>query len=693
VVAPSAFEDEQQPRRLGRYDLIRRIAVGGMAEIYLARSEGIEGFEKLVVLKRILPQYAESQDFVTMFIDEARLVAGLSHPNIAQVYDIGLDDSGSYFFAMEFVDGEDVRQIIRACAKRGERLPVAQAVAVGVGIAAGLHAAHERRGPDGRLLGIVHRDVSPSNVLVTYDGCVKLVDFGIAKAAGRQSVTRTGVLKGKCAYMSPEQTRGDSLDRRSDVFAIGILLYELTVGHRPFRGDNEYATMRAIVSSEPTRPTQLQSGYPKELERIIFRALAKNTDERYPSARALQVELERYARQADMDISPVALADFMQATFADKLRPPEKVEPGQSVQLSRVLRGLTAGEHGSAKANDASAPPETRQGPVTETMPPRQVSPSPSAPLNLTHVSLQLPRQPSVFSVTDELADTPTQVISRGRIPAPITDPVLIAAAQAKPAQSHTRTVIVAGLAALFLLGGAALAGHIARRPAPEAQNVNSEARGAELPSPAALAGPSSAAPGSGASESGSGGEARDLGGGASAAFAPATEAAPPAPSAATAGPGVASEGSGTPGAMAPATVASAPKKPRSKPKRTPALGSASGTGAATQAPGAGSASVAAPASPAAAEGSGDGAAVKPLGPGENAASAPPAAEKPPTTPVAAEKPGGDKTPDKLPQPSPTERPSPPVNKSATPTPPAAQDKPAPAPAPKPRESASDPSQ
>jgi serine/threonine protein kinase len=473
VVSLTAYEDEQAPRKLGRYEIIRRIAVGGMAEIFLARSAGLEGFEKLVVVKRILPQHAESHEFVTMFLDEARLVAGLSHPNIAQVYDIGLDDSGSYFFAMEFVDGEDVRQILRGCARRQERLPVAQAVSIGIGIAAGLHAAHERRGPDGRLLGIVHRDVSPSNVLVTYDGCVKLVDFGIAKAAGRQHVTRTGVLKGKCAYMSPEQTQGLPLDRRSDVFAIGILLYELTTGQRPFRGDNEYTTMRAIVSSAPEAPSASIKGYPKELEKIILRALAKDPNDRFASARALQVELERFARAASLEVSPVELADFMQALFADKLEPPSRPEPGQSLQLSRVLRSLTH------PPSDVEPPREPKTRAVSsESM----AGPLPvrkgSAPMNLTSVSLQLPRQPSVFSLTEELADTPTQVIER-RVDAADTI--------AEPRSSKRRVVIVAGLAAALILAGAALAGKIAGTTSAGAARFDAgAARGNELPAPAA---------------------------------------------------------------------------------------------------------------------------------------------------------------------------------------------------------------
>ena len=194
-----------------------------MAEIYLAKARGIEGFEKLVVLKRILPQHADSEDFIRMFLDEARLAATLHHPNIAQTYDIGTE-GGSYFFTMEYVHGEDMRNILKTCARTRKGLPLDHSITMVLGTAAGLHHAHEKLASDGSPLNIVHRDVSPSNVLVTYDGAVKVVDFGIAKAATHRAESRVGSLKGKIAYMSPEQCRGEKLDRRSDVFAIGILL-------------------------------------------------------------------------------------------------------------------------------------------------------------------------------------------------------------------------------------------------------------------------------------------------------------------------------------------------------------------------------------------------------------------------------------------------------------------------------------
>jgi serine/threonine protein kinase len=320
---------------LGSYELLRRLASGGMAELYLARSRGIEGFEKVVVLKRILPQYAQNRDFVSMFLDEARLSATLQHPNIAQVHDIG-QWHGSYFFTMEYIHGQDIRGVLQAAARRHQRIPLAQALTMIAGASAGLHAAHEKRSLDGRPLKIVHRDVSPSNVLVSYDGAVKVVDFGVAKAAQRQTETRTGTLKGKIAYMSPEQCLGKPLDRRSDIFSIGILLYELTTGRRLFKGEAEFGVMQRIVSEDVTPPSHLVASYPPDLEKIVIKALRRDRDERYATAQDLQLDIEHFAGSHRLTLSQVMLARFMQTLFADVLRE----EVGQRDGLARASTDL-----------------------------------------------------------------------------------------------------------------------------------------------------------------------------------------------------------------------------------------------------------------------------------------------------------------------------------------------------------------
>jgi len=300
---------------LGRYTLIKKIAVGGMAEIYLARVSGLGGFEKNVVLKRILPQLAESEEFFKMFLDEARIAATLQHPNIVTVHDAGEVD-GEYFIAMEFLDGADVLAVRRILADRGETLPLEQAILIGSSVAAALHYAHEKRDVDGTPLGIVHRDVTPHNVFLTRDGAVKLVDFGIAKAKGRKSKTTYGTLKGKLAYMSPEQCQGEEVDRRSDLYSLGILLYELTTGRRLYRGKSEYVVLKEIVEGTIEPPSSLMS-FPSELENIIMKALEKDPDRRFKTARKMQEALEKFARTNQLALSALSLSEFLEPLLTE----------------------------------------------------------------------------------------------------------------------------------------------------------------------------------------------------------------------------------------------------------------------------------------------------------------------------------------------------------------------------------------
>jgi eukaryotic-like serine/threonine-protein kinase len=352
MAVPHSPEDLAPGDKIGRYEIVRRLAIGGMAEIYLARARGIQDFEKLVVLKRIAPRYAKNDEFVAMFLDEARLAATLHHPNIAQVYDIGAD-SHSYFFAMEFVDGRDLRHILQRAMRLQQPVPLAYAVTIVLGVAAGLHSAHTNRAADGTPLHIVHRDVSPANVVVTYDGCPKLIDFGIAKAARRQAETQHGMVKGKYSYMSPEQCRGLTVDRRSDVFSLGILLFELSTTTRLFRGQNEYDVMRLITREEIPRPGDRMAGYPCQLEDILMRALARDMRERYPTARAVHQDLQSFAATSGMVVPPYELAEYMRASFPQEsqrplleteLSSPEQAEPTPPLPVHRlsspVLRNL-----------------------------------------------------------------------------------------------------------------------------------------------------------------------------------------------------------------------------------------------------------------------------------------------------------------------------------------------------------------
>ena len=324
--------------RLGRYEVLAQLGIGGMAELYVARQSGLSGFERIVALKRILPHLTADDEFVRMFLDEARIAASLDHPNIAQVTDIDIE-GGQYFFAMEFVHGRDLRQVVKA----GGALTMSVALRIVSHVAAGLHHAHEARDPLGRPLGLVHRDVSPSNVMIAYSGAVKLTDFGIAKASEQTSRTLEGRIKGKVGYMSPEQCRGESVDRRSDIFALGILLYELTTSMRAFYSQNDFATMARITRAEYVKPSEHDPSYPPALEQIIARALAKDPADRYATAAEVRDAIEDHARTEQLALGEAELAAHMRATFGtpdhpQTLTPLPAVEVGQTERVSPPRR-------------------------------------------------------------------------------------------------------------------------------------------------------------------------------------------------------------------------------------------------------------------------------------------------------------------------------------------------------------------
>ena len=297
---------------LGKYRLVKLIASGGMAEVYLARQAGAAGFEKLVCLKRILPHLARDKQFVDMFLNEARLAAQLDHPNIVSIFDLG-ETNGNYFIAMEFIDGPSLRAIAKRSNELGELLPIPEVLkCISMG-ASGLDYAHNLTDADGQPLGLVHRDVSPDNILVHRNGSAKVVDFGIAKAAGSSGATRTGTLKGKVAYMPPEQLRGETLDRRTDVFALGVCLYELLAGKRPWEGSSEVALIGKIMTEDPTPIAELRPDAPQELVAIVEKALAKDRGNRYQSCHDLQADMEALLVQMAQTITPARISDFVKA--------------------------------------------------------------------------------------------------------------------------------------------------------------------------------------------------------------------------------------------------------------------------------------------------------------------------------------------------------------------------------------------
>jgi len=299
----------------GRYELLRKIATGGMGQVYLARQKGPVGFEKLMVVKRILPHLAEEEEFIEMFFDEARIAAHLNHPNIAQIFDLGEVD-GTFYIAMEYVNGESLRQVVNRGRAQKMPLPLGLKCRIVADAASGLHSAHQARSPAGKFLGFIHRDVSPQNILIGFNGCVKLIDFGVAKAANKVSNTVTGAIKGKYAYMSPEQARGHDLDHRSDVFGLGTILYELLTEQRLFKRENENATLKAVISNKPPPPSSTVQQLPPAIDGIVLKALEKKAEDRYQSAGQLQEELEEFLRAERLQSTSTYLAAFMRKLYS-----------------------------------------------------------------------------------------------------------------------------------------------------------------------------------------------------------------------------------------------------------------------------------------------------------------------------------------------------------------------------------------
>jgi serine/threonine-protein kinase len=310
------------PRAFGRYTLLRRRAMGGMAELFIATQGGPQGFDKTVVIKRVLPSLADAGDraaLARMLMREARIMGALSHSNVAQVLDAGAVDD-VHFIALEHVHGEDLRAIVRQMRRRRvTEFPIEHALQIVLGVCAGLAHIHERRGTDGEPLEIVHRDVSPQNVLVTFAGEVKLVDFGIATGRALGDEPSTGRPKGKLPYMSPEQARGEAVDGRSDVFSAGVMLFELTTGHRLFKAPSERETLELLLERDYPKPSDLFRGYPPPLEAVVVRALAKDRDARWSSAREMQTVLEAFVRDQRLAASTLGLSTLMTSLFETEL--------------------------------------------------------------------------------------------------------------------------------------------------------------------------------------------------------------------------------------------------------------------------------------------------------------------------------------------------------------------------------------
>jgi serine/threonine protein kinase len=348
----------KKPTLFGKYLLLERINVGGMAEVFTAKAFGVEGFERILAIKKILPTMAEDEEFITMFIDEARISVQLNHANVVHIHELGKHED-TYFIAMEYVAGRDLRTLLERYRRRKEIMPTAQAVFIASKLCEGLDYAHRKKDARGQDLCIIHRDVSPQNILVSYEGEVKIIDFGIAKAANRSQKTQAGILKGKFGYMSPEQVRGMQIDRRSDIFAVGVILYEMLTGEKLFVGESDFSTLEKVRNAEVPLPRQFNPNIPAGLEKVLLKALTREPEERYQWASDLQEDLMRFLLAGDAIYSSKHLSVFMKEVFAeDILREAEKMERYSSIERpGQIENSGVTGEVGRRRTQSLPSTP------------------------------------------------------------------------------------------------------------------------------------------------------------------------------------------------------------------------------------------------------------------------------------------------------------------------------------------------
>ncbi|MGA9520616.1 MAG: serine/threonine-protein kinase [Myxococcaceae bacterium] len=412
--------------QLGKYTLVRKLATGGMAEVFLAKSVGPRGFEKSLVLKRILPHLAEDPIFVEMFLSEGRLAALLDHPNVVQIFEFGEVD-GAYYIAMEYIDGPNLRALSRRAVEQKHRLPLALCAKIVATACDGLAYAHDFADPTtGKPLNLVHRDISSDNIMLSRSGSVKVVDFGIAKAANLTPHTRTGSLKGKLAYMPPEQFRRTDIDRRSDIFALGVVLYELIAGRKPFHVGSEVEVMQAILYEPPIPISSLRDGVPEALRDILDKALAKERDERYPDCRAFQHDLEQFIVSTGEPVSSFHLGNLVAELMGE-------TTPWRTMTPSSQLMPF--------QDRPATPPPPARRR--SELAPTTRTRPIPDrAPENAGEATV-------LASPTTSLADVPAFATVVGMQPA----------TKVVRRRSKAPLVIAAAVAALAVIGVVAFPG------------------------------------------------------------------------------------------------------------------------------------------------------------------------------------------------------------------------------------------
>ena len=466
---------KKQPIPFGKYLLLDRINIGGMAEVWRGKQFGASGFERLVAIKRILPNIAEDEEFISMFIDEAKISVQLTHANIAQIYDLGQILS-SYFIAMEYIPGKDMRAIFERCRKTREPAPIPLTCYVVSKLCEGLDYAHRKKDGMGRDMNIVHRDISPQNVLISYEGEVKVIDFGIAKAAGKATKTQAGILKGKFGYMSPEQIRGLPLDRRSDIFAIGVCLYEMLTGERLFVGDSDFSVLEKVRKADVLPPSTYNRRIPETLEKIVLKALAKDVDERYQYASELADDLQRFIITPDSVFGRKDLMQYMKSTFAEEVErekvriqeyadiqpPPDMVvdapsrpASGGNPRVSQVLSQSAVPPQGgpspraSQVLSQSSLPPQTGASPRASQVLPQSAVPQSASgvqPVRRQMSSTSLPKltaAPAQVSLDDERA---TIIAEEGADPAKVQSPGMpkLTAAPAQASLDDERATMLA---------------------------------------------------------------------------------------------------------------------------------------------------------------------------------------------------------------------------------------------------------
>jgi serine/threonine-protein kinase len=447
--------------RLGRYELLIPVAYGGMARVWAARQQGQRGFQKTVAIKTILPHLAHNPEFERMFLDEARIASGVHHPNVTEIYELG-EEGHVLYLAMEWVNGDSLVHVLKGMvSKQVQPIDVRIAARIVADACAGLHAAHELTDDDGKLLNVVHRDVSPHNIMVSLEGTVKVTDFGVAKAYGQShQATMAGQVKGKVAYMAPEHIGGTTFDRRADIFAMGCVLYETTTGALPFKGGNDPQTMQAVLKGTYEPPSKLVKGYPPELASIIDRALAPEPRNRFATAERMRVALEEWLAKSGTVVTATQVGSLVRQRLGAEL-------DKRRDHVKGAIAMLQGGDSGPKEVRPAAG----RR--------PSFPDKTPASHSGVVSTGQQLALPPPLPPMRDRAASVPAQTPSPNYAPAIAAPrerapslPVLPATATMPPSGAKYVIAAVAGVAFAMLVGGVALVVWMGMRPHAEAATV-----------------------------------------------------------------------------------------------------------------------------------------------------------------------------------------------------------------------------